>query len=94
MDQGRQVRGLGFVAVPDHHRNLLNPQALGLRRAQAEPVPQALIPLRGGRRRDLDVTARAPVDQRPLDARHDRQVLATSHERERPGVRGGLRSHA
>lgn len=84
MDQGGQILGLGFIAVPDGHGNLVYPEALGLRRAQVEPVLQALAPLGSCRRRDLDVTGRASGDQHALDARHDRQVLATSHERQRP----------
>ena len=83
--QGGQIFGLGFGPVPDDHGNLIYPEPLGLGRAQIEPVLQALPPLGRRRRGDLDVPARASVDQQALDVRHDRQVLAASHQRQRPG---------
>ena len=87
--QGGQIFGLGFGPVPDDHGNLIYPEPLGLGRAQIEPVLQALPPLGRRRRRDLDVPARASLDQQALDVRHDRQVLATSHQRQRPRPRPG-----
>ena len=91
--QRRQLFGLGFGPVPDDHGNLLDPEPLGLGRAQIEPVLQALAPLGRRRRRDLDVPARASLDQQALDARHDRQVLAASHQRQRSRPRAGIRCH-
>jgi hypothetical protein len=81
--QGGQVFGSGLVAVPDDHGNRLRTETFGLGRAQVEPVPQPLRALGRRRGRDLDVAARAPLDQGTLDARHDLQVLAAAHQRER-----------
>ncbi len=89
--QRRQLFGLGFGPVPDDHGNLLDPEPLGLGRAQVEPVLQAPPSLGRRRRRDLDVPARASLDQQALDVRHDRQVLAASHQRQRPLA--GIRCH-
>jgi hypothetical protein len=82
-DQRGQVLGSGFVAIPDHYRHLFHPEPFGLSRAQAEPVPQPLLALGRGRGGELHVTGRTARDQRALDLRHDRQVLAAAHERER-----------
>ena len=55
--------------------------------AQVEPVPESVRALGRRRGRDLDVTARASLDQGALDTRHDGQVLAAAHQRQRAGSR-------
>ena len=40
MDQRGQVFGSGLVTVPDEHRDRLDAEPFGLRRAQVEPVPE------------------------------------------------------
>jgi len=85
--QGGQVFGSGLVAVPDHHGNLLDAETFGLRGAQVEPVPEPVRTLGRRRGRDLDVTARASLDQGALNTRHDGQVLAAAHQRQRAGSR-------
>jgi hypothetical protein len=83
VDQRGQVFGSGLAAVPDEHRDLLDAEPFGLRRAQVEPVPEPVRALGRRRGRDLDVATRASLDQGALDARHDLQVLAAAHQRER-----------